>query len=221
MTTVQVKAWLFFARQRSPALRWLSANLLREICTYFSDLFLPCIQDYSLRLYYLRTGSVTTVRLSHRFRPGCVFCQYRPDRVLCVGDIEPSVSVLSLSLYSYDLEQYPSTGFPRSFPGLIAWRDDCVYAFGGNACAPISAAELLLTSDDHWTALPPMKYSRVAFLPVRFKDKIMLISSTQGLLPVEAFSPASATYEVLSVTVSGCGNGTLAAVYGEEIVVIL
>ena len=221
MTSVQVKTWMFFAKRHSQVLCRLSNNLLREICSYISDPCLPCIQENELKLHNLSTGRVTSVSLTRSFRLGCTFCLYRSDRVLCVGDTESSTTVLSLSLSSYQLQEFPSTHFTRSFSGVIAWHVDSIYVFGGNVSSPIKEVEKLLTSEDSWTPVPAMQYARIGFVPVRYRDKIILVSSSYGQLPVESFSPASETYEVLSITVQGHGNGALAAVIGDEILVIL
>ena len=220
LTTVQEKAWLVFAKSRQSCLSRLSFNLILEVCTYMHSCLFPCIHNDSCTLYNLSVGPMRTATLSHSFGIGTVFCFHKTDSLLCLGGDPPSAEVFDLPMSTLELAAQPAMERVRAWPGVVLWRS-VVYVFGGNLSPPLCEVEKYGVADKQWSAVGPMKQGRVAFMPVVYQDRILLISAGPGNTPVESFFPITETYQTLEIAIECQGYGALSFLHHNEVQILL
>ena len=192
LSAVQAKLWLFYLKGVRGR---LSFNVVQEACSYLSDPhFFAAIYRSSMQLYDFNTRKVTNHSLPVYVDSGYV--EVDRSTVLVVGK-----EVLTLDVLTFQITTLAPLLTSRNYVG-VAKMGATVFAFGGcGDRGPMKVCEKASFPPQSWTPLPPMHYSRSCFTPCAFKAFLYLASTfSEHHRAVESFSPLSATFTLLPVS---------------------
>lgn len=221
MTSLQVKTWFLFSHQKCVFLSKLSGNLVREVCSYLSDLVYVSVHASTLNVFNLETAQVTTKEIQTFFNAAVVCCLVSGEEVICIGGNPPATSAYIIRISTAEMRNASDMHCERGWPGVIHWRES-VYVFGGNINPSIKEAERYEPAGNRWVQLPPMSSAKVAFTPLLHRGKIYLISAfPQKPVSIETFDPLKETYETMNMTIESDGYGAISFAQGDDILIVL
>ena len=179
---------LSWTRNYYAPLRFLSANIIREIGSYFNNMCLTDVLDDVLYVYWIESDC----RSFFRF---CMDIKGRPPLVqirnlVYIFSCGP-LSNLTYRVHISDLLFYPCGESPCSLSGPAALYDDLfdyIYLFGGKQSRKSSKSiQVYNRTSNHWTVIKgEMQFARCHFTAVKYQREAFFLGGCKEH-SIEAF----------------------------------
>ena len=171
--------------------------------------------DSGLVVFTLSTQEVHKVSVQAAFLAGMVSCLINTVDLLCVVGSDATRVCLLDGAVTHEEKLIDA----RTWPGLIA-DQQCVRAFGGNPFAMSRTCEKFSLVTKQWTAFPSMNFPRACFTPCFHNSEIYLPEVDNGEKQLEAFQPASETYRLLLLKLTGSAFGSVSCINDGNLLVL-
>lgn len=224
MEIVNAKVGLVWIRVMSRLYTPLSANIIREVCTYLHpNHYLVWVADTSLVYFDVST---------RRFRPGVAFKDHlnidtnsrwaaidENRVVICGGGVnqDQAKSTAYLLHINGASQQLPTMWHGHRSFGIIHWSDR-VYAFGSFVSEGATKSECIhIESDCTWQRLPDLHKQRSRFTPVAWRKCIYLCGG-QDNNTLEIYDKHTIRLANFALSVSGA---TVGCVWNDQLVLFI